>query len=243
MTFNTPYSVLGILSPTQTWKDVTQTHIRSAYRHACMDYHPDRPQNKDNPDYDPDSFLLIQAAYDLLIDPASRQAYDAHPYPFPRADIEDSHSLMTQKDAYIENEARELITSIFNRHVESLSASSARRFDFQFTIRREIKAGMQQMKSASRETALKAKKLNIIRHRLSPTPYLHLVLRNKRQSNVRQYLSARQQIDIGHRALAILTEVDYKQDPAEPMVPKTPTGGGFKFDNMSTSFIPGGIKL
>jgi len=200
----TPYEILDV-----TPQDGPLT-IRAAYRTLCMRHHPDRPHNADNPDAHA-AFLRIQRAYDLLSDPIQKAAYDANPYDLD-ADPADQ-SLMTQKDAALENEARDLLANIFNRHVDKLSLHSAKKFDMQKTIRAELNDGICKMKSHQRQTLPIAKKLNVIRHRLSPTPYLHEVLRKKRQANVNTWASARWQIMIARRALSILYETNYQADP------------------------------
>lgn len=61
------YSVLK-LKPSATVEE-----IRAAYRALARRHHPDRP------DGDETTFLRIQAAYQLLIDPESRAAHDKDP--------------------------------------------------------------------------------------------------------------------------------------------------------------------
>jgi molecular chaperone DnaJ len=58
------YMVLGVGS------DATQDEIRSAYRRQAKKHHPDRSGEDSEP------FLAIGEAYDVLGDPARRQAYD-----------------------------------------------------------------------------------------------------------------------------------------------------------------------
>jgi curved DNA-binding protein CbpA len=207
----TPYTALG-LDPT---KKLTQIHIRDAYRILCMEHHPDRPHNQGNPEAH-EQFLVIQAAYDLLSDPIQRAAYDANPYPFPQ-DPQDQ-ALMTSKDAALENEARDLISAIFNRYVEKLDARSAKNFDIQKNMRRELNEGVKQMKHQQHICRTISLKFNVIRYRLSKTPYLHEVLRGKRVANARSWSSARWQIMIAKRALDILFEMEYQMDP-EPVNP------------------------
>lgn len=206
----TPYTVLHIITPNPTLKQ-----IRAAYRTACMAYHPDRPQNKGNPEAH-EMFLVIQAAYDLLIDPEQRRLYDANPYPFPQ-DPQDQ-ALMTNKDASLEREARDLISAIFNRYIEKLDARSAKNFDIQKNMRRELNEGVKQMKHQQHICRTISVKFNVIRYRLSKTPYLHEVLRGKRVANARTWSSARWQIMIAKRAMDILFEVEYQIDP-EPVSP------------------------
>lgn len=208
-TFQTPYTILEVP------RTATPQMIRNGYRLACMRHHPDRPHNQ-TPDYDPEVFLVIQAAYDLLQDPIQRRAYDDNPYPFPN-DPQDQ-ALMTGKDASLEREARELIASIFTRYIEKMDFRSARNFDIQKNMRRELGEGVTQMKRHKKACRATAMKLNVIRHRLSPTPYLHEVLRSKRLANLQTWISARWQILIARRSLDILFEVEYQVDP-EPVSP------------------------
>ena len=206
----TPYTVLHIVTPNPTLKQ-----IRDAYRSLCMKHHPDRPHNVGNPAAHGE-FLLIQRAYDLLSDPTQRAAYDANPYPFPNDPQE--NPLMTNKDAALEREARDLISAIFNRYVEKLDARSAKNFDIQKNMRRELNEGVKQMKHQQRICTTNLRKFNVIRYRLSKTPYLHEVLRGKRVANARSWASARWQLMVGKRSLDILFEVEYQIDP-EPVNP------------------------
>lgn len=206
----TPYTVLHIITPNPTLKQ-----IRDAYRVLCMEHHPDRPHNVGNPEAH-EMFLVIQAAYDLLSDPTQRAAYDANPYPFPNDPQE--NTLMTDKDAALEREARGVISAIFNRYVEKLDARSAKNFDIQKNMRRELGEGAKQMKTQQRICISHLRKFNVIRYRLSKTPYLHEVLRGKRVANARSWAAARWQVRVAKRALDILFEVEYQMDP-EPVNP------------------------
>ncbi len=58
------YLVLGIAS------DATQDQIKSAYREKAKRWHPDHSGEGSEP------FLAIREAYEVLCDPAQRQAYD-----------------------------------------------------------------------------------------------------------------------------------------------------------------------
>ena len=58
------YLILGIAS------DATQDQIKSAYREKAKRWHPDRSGEGSEP------FLAIREAYEVLCDPAQRQAYD-----------------------------------------------------------------------------------------------------------------------------------------------------------------------
>jgi DnaJ family protein C protein 2 len=52
--------------------------IKKAYRKASLKYHPDKTGREDD-DY---VFLAVKAAYDVLSDPVTRQAYDSTAIPF-----------------------------------------------------------------------------------------------------------------------------------------------------------------
>jgi len=60
------YSVLGVRS-SASWAE-----IKKAYRQLAARYHPDRSEAVDAAQ----RFRRVQQAYDVLSDPASRQAYD-----------------------------------------------------------------------------------------------------------------------------------------------------------------------
>ena len=60
-----PYEILNIES------DATDKEIITAYKKLAKEFHPD---NKDTGD--PDKFLLIKQAYDLLMSPSEREAFD-----------------------------------------------------------------------------------------------------------------------------------------------------------------------
>lgn len=60
------YSTLGV-SPT-----ATQAEIKAAYRRLVLQYHPDRNKEPGATE----RFIAIQAAWDVLSDPASKSAYD-----------------------------------------------------------------------------------------------------------------------------------------------------------------------
>ncbi len=194
-----PYEVLN-LSP-----DAAPADIRAAHRTLVMAWHPDRNADPRAPEV----FLSIQKAYDILKDPVTRAAYDANPWDLnaPRSD------LMTAQQSAIENEARNLLSIIFRRHVDGLSIASAKKFDMHTVIHRELTNGISVVKNESRKAYLTAVKLNAIRHRLSKTPFLHQVLREKREANANAWSNARFQTMVAHRALGILLEVDYEADP------------------------------
>ena len=61
------YKVLGIRS------DATQSEIKRAYRKLALRHHPDR--NPGDP-HAQETFKEINAAYQVLRDPASRERYD-----------------------------------------------------------------------------------------------------------------------------------------------------------------------
>lgn len=61
------YSVLGVA------RSATDADIRRAYRARARKQHPDRPGGSH------EQFLLLQAAYAILIDPEQRRAHDAAP--------------------------------------------------------------------------------------------------------------------------------------------------------------------
>tara|TARA_Y100000310_G_scaffold173688_1_gene173826 strand:+ start:2267 stop:2881 length:615 start_codon:yes stop_codon:yes gene_type:complete len=58
------YDALGVST------DATQAEIKRAYKRLAMQLHPDRPNG------DADTFLPIQAAYDVLSDESKRRRYD-----------------------------------------------------------------------------------------------------------------------------------------------------------------------
>ncbi|KAI0255928.1 DnaJ domain-containing protein [Lactifluus subvellereus] len=64
------YEILGIQ------KDATDDQIRKAYRRLALQTHPDRvpPEQKLTAE---DEFRKVNNAYEVLIDPTKRQAYDA----------------------------------------------------------------------------------------------------------------------------------------------------------------------
>lgn len=194
-----PYEVLQV-SP-----DADHPAIQKSYRTLVMAWHPDR---NDDPRA-PEVFLSIQKAYDILKDAITRAAYDANPWDLSAP----QNDLMTAQQAAIENEARDLLASIFKRHVDNLTAHQAKKFDIHTVIHRELTNGISAMKKESKKAYLTAVKLNIIRHRLSKTPFLHQVLRLKRESNAGAWSNARFQILVARRALGILLEVDYEADP------------------------------
>src|SRR5690348_9341595 len=75
------YSVLGIP------RDADEQMIRSAYRILARRYHPDRGAGSS-----PEKFRQISEAYQTLIDPTSRRAYDrslrpAEPLPQPSGPV------------------------------------------------------------------------------------------------------------------------------------------------------------
>lgn len=55
--------------------------VKKAYRKTSLKYHPDKTGRGDD-DY---VFLAVKAAYDILLDPAKRQAYDSTNLPFDDA--------------------------------------------------------------------------------------------------------------------------------------------------------------
>jgi molecular chaperone DnaJ len=61
------YNVLGIA------RNADEAAIKSAFRKAAMQYHPDR--NRDNPDAE-QKFKEVNEAYEVLSDPQKRAAYD-----------------------------------------------------------------------------------------------------------------------------------------------------------------------
>ena len=60
------YAVLGLAS------SATLADVKKAYRQKAAFYHPDRNDAEDAAD----RFRTVQEAYDVLIDPEKRQAYD-----------------------------------------------------------------------------------------------------------------------------------------------------------------------
>ena len=58
------YEILGVAN------NATQEEIRRSYKHLCQKYHPDR--NPENPDH----FMVIRKAYDVLSDPRRKALYD-----------------------------------------------------------------------------------------------------------------------------------------------------------------------
>lgn len=64
------YEVLGVAS------SASPDQIRRAYRARAKDTHPDRAGDAAGAS---DAFLAVRVAYELLMDPARRAAYDACP--------------------------------------------------------------------------------------------------------------------------------------------------------------------
>ena len=60
------YAVLGLES------DASATAIKTAYRKKASELHPDKNSDADAPE----RFRDVQQAYELLADPAKRNAYD-----------------------------------------------------------------------------------------------------------------------------------------------------------------------
>ena len=60
------YAALGLAS------SATLADVKKAYRQKAAFYHPDRNHAEDAAD----RFRTVQAAYDVLVDPEKRQAYD-----------------------------------------------------------------------------------------------------------------------------------------------------------------------
>jgi preprotein translocase subunit Sec63 len=60
------YAALGLAS------SATLADVKKAYRQKAAFYHPDRNDAEDAAD----RFRTVQAAYDVLVDPEKRQAYD-----------------------------------------------------------------------------------------------------------------------------------------------------------------------
>jgi DnaJ-class molecular chaperone len=60
------YAALGLAS------SATLADVKKAYRQKAAYYHPDRNDAEDAAD----RFRTVQAAYDVLVDPEKRQAYD-----------------------------------------------------------------------------------------------------------------------------------------------------------------------
>jgi DnaJ family protein C protein 2 len=81
----------------------TSDNVKKAYRRASLKYHPDKTGRGDD-DY---VFLAVKAAYDCLMDPLKRQAYDSTELPFDDAIpasreklLQDSMLLYKDEDFY-----------------------------------------------------------------------------------------------------------------------------------------------
>jgi len=59
-----PYEILGVEV------DATKKQVRSSYKKLAQKYHPDKDEGCS------DKFMLVQKAYDILIDKEKRMAYD-----------------------------------------------------------------------------------------------------------------------------------------------------------------------
>jgi curved DNA-binding protein CbpA len=66
-----PYTVLGVA------RSATQAEIKAAYQSLVGKYHPDLHQQNPLEDLAKERMVEINAAYELLSDPAKRAAYDA----------------------------------------------------------------------------------------------------------------------------------------------------------------------
>jgi len=66
-----PYAVLGVA------RSATQADIKAAYQTLVGKYHPDLHQQNPLEDLAKEGMVEINAAYELLSDPARRAAYDA----------------------------------------------------------------------------------------------------------------------------------------------------------------------
>ena len=74
-----PYRVLGVRT------DATMGEIKDAHRRLAKRFHPDTAGN------DPERFLAIQEAYQVLIDPLRRKEWDLHHAPGPVRAVRSTH--------------------------------------------------------------------------------------------------------------------------------------------------------
>ena len=65
-----PYLTLGVS------KDAELSQIRTAHRKLALKFHPDRIKDEVEREKGKDEFQKVQAAYELLVDPARRERYD-----------------------------------------------------------------------------------------------------------------------------------------------------------------------
>jgi curved DNA-binding protein CbpA len=89
------YEVLGIEN-----KNATQKEMRAKYTKLAIKYHPDK--NKDNSDYNPALFELIQKAWEGIGNPEKRQEYDKLLNNVEKAKKSDHNNLKQSYDEYLE---------------------------------------------------------------------------------------------------------------------------------------------